>query len=68
MVGLLVVGFVCTELIRPVADSYHEPAGRSDQGHGVSPVVAVLAWLWVLVPFGYGLYQLLIKIPALFGH
>ena len=29
---------------------------------------AVLAWLWVLVPFGYGLYQLLVKIPALFGH
>jgi hypothetical protein len=28
---------------------------------------AVLAWLWVLVPLGYGLYQLLIKIPALFG-
>jgi hypothetical protein len=28
---------------------------------------AVLAWLWVLVPFGYGLYQLLTKIPALFG-
>ncbi|MEJ3652755.1 hypothetical protein WEH80_07200 [Actinomycetes bacterium KLBMP 9759] len=27
----------------------------------------VLLWLWVLVPFGYGLYQLLIKIPALFG-
>ena len=34
----------------------------------ISPVVAVLAWLWVLVPFGYGLYQLVIKIPALFGH
>ncbi len=33
----------------------------------VSPAVAVLAWLWVLVPFGYGLYQLLIKVPALFG-
>ena len=29
--------------------------------------LAVIAWLWVLVPFGYGLYQLLIKIPALFG-
>jgi hypothetical protein len=28
---------------------------------------AVLAWIWVLVPFGYGLYQLVIKIPALFG-
>jgi hypothetical protein len=34
----------------------------------VSPVLAALAWLWVLVPFCYGLYQLLIKIPALFGH
>jgi len=33
----------------------------------VSPVLVVLAWLWVLVPFGYGLYQLVIKIPALFG-
>ena len=33
----------------------------------ISPVLAALAWLWVLVPFGYGLYQLLIKIPALFG-
>jgi hypothetical protein len=34
----------------------------------VSPVLAAVAWLWVLVPFCYGLYQLLIKIPALFGH
>ncbi len=33
----------------------------------VSPVLAALAWLWVLVPFGYGLYQLVVKIPALFG-
>jgi len=29
--------------------------------------LVVLAWLWVAVPFGYGLYQLLIKIPALFS-
>jgi hypothetical protein len=28
---------------------------------------AALLWLWVLIPFCYGLYQLLIKIPALFG-
>ena len=34
----------------------------------ISPVVAVLAWLWVLVPFAYGLVQLLGRIPALFGH
>jgi hypothetical protein len=33
-----------------------------------SPILMVLAWLWVLVPFSYGLYQLVIKIPALFGH
>jgi hypothetical protein len=38
-----------------------------ERDHAVSPVLVVLAWLWVLVPFGYGLYQLLIKIPALFG-
>jgi hypothetical protein len=30
-------------------------------------VIGVLAWIWVLVPFAYGLYQLVIKIPALFG-
>ena len=40
---------------------------RATQG-GVSPVLVALAWLWVVVPFGYGLYQLLVKIPALFGH
>ena len=27
-------------------------------------MVMVLPWLWVLVPFSYGLYQLMIKIPA----
>ncbi len=31
------------------------------------PVLTVLAWTWVAVPFLYGLYQLLGKIPALFG-
>jgi hypothetical protein len=34
----------------------------------ISPALMVLAWLWVLVPSCYGLYQLVIKIPALFGH
>jgi len=33
----------------------------------LNPAVAVLAWLWVLVPFGYGLYELVIQVPALFG-
>ena len=30
-------------------------------------VIGILAWLWVLIPFAYGLYQLVIKIPALFA-
>ncbi|MGH3826332.1 MAG: MFS transporter small subunit [Pseudonocardiaceae bacterium] len=37
------------------------PASRS------RVVLATLAWAWVAVPFLYGLYQLLAKIPALFG-
>jgi hypothetical protein len=32
-----------------------------------NPVLVALLWLWVLIPFGYGVYQLVIKIPALFG-
>jgi hypothetical protein len=28
----------------------------------------ILAWLWVLAPFGYGAYELLVKIPALLGN
>ena len=31
------------------------------------PTIAWLAWVWVVVPFLYGLYQLVVKIPALFG-
>lgn len=29
--------------------------------------LTVLAWAWVVLPFLYGVYQLLSKIPALFG-
>jgi MFS family permease len=32
MVGLLVVGFVCNELIRPVSERYHEPALKKRAG------------------------------------
>lgn len=27
----------------------------------------VMAWLWVAVPFGFGAYQLLLKVGQLFG-
>ncbi|WP_214369279.1 hypothetical protein [Pseudonocardia sp. H11422] len=30
-------------------------------------ILMVVAWIWVVVPFAYGLWQLLLKIPALFG-
>lgn len=30
-------------------------------------VVIVVAWLWVTVPFAYGLYELLRKAANLFG-
>ncbi|GAA4554146.1 MFS transporter small subunit [Pseudonocardia xishanensis] len=41
----------------------------SDQTQqGKAPtVLVVVAWLWVGLPFLYGLWQLVIKIPALFG-
>ena len=41
-------------------------AGTTGRASG-APAVAWLAWVWVVVPFLYGLYQLVIKIPALFG-
>jgi hypothetical protein len=33
----------------------------------VNPVVFVVAWGWLVVPFTYGLVNLILKIPALFG-
>ena len=32
MIGLLVIGFICNELIRPVDERYHEPAGEQAIG------------------------------------
>lgn len=43
----------------------------STEGRRIGPTsraaLSVLAWAWVVVPFLYGVYQLLSKIPALFG-
>ena len=80
MIGLLVIGFICNELIKPVADNSTRsgPPPRRERRHdhaGIDPgqagastlVIGIVAWLWVLIPFAYGLYQLVIKIPALFA-
>jgi hypothetical protein len=39
----------------------------SSREGGLSPVLVALIWIWVLIPFSYGVYQLVIKIPALFS-
>ncbi|HEY2223224.1 MFS transporter small subunit [Actinomycetospora sp.] len=29
-------------------------------------VITIIAWAWVIIPFLYGVWQLVIKLPALF--
>jgi hypothetical protein len=31
-------------------------------------LLGTASWLWVGVPFAYGLYELVVKIPALFSN
>ena len=30
--------------------------------------LGIVSWLWVGLPFTYGVYELVVKIPALFAH
>jgi hypothetical protein len=41
--------------------------GESSRTEPRPPAIAWLAWVWVVVPFLYGLYALIVRIPALFG-
>ncbi|SEP45991.1 MFS transporter small subunit [Amycolatopsis saalfeldensis] len=34
---------------------------------GARTALLVIAWLWVLVPFLYGVYELILKVVDLFG-
>jgi hypothetical protein len=47
----------------PSSSTSSSPASS---GGGGRTVLTVVAWLWVLIPFLYGVYSLLLKIPALF--
>ncbi len=40
---------------------------EEEKAGGSTLLIGIVAWLWVLIPFAYGVYQLVIKIPALFG-
>jgi hypothetical protein len=31
-------------------------------------LLGIVSWLWVGVPFVYGVYELVVKIPALFAN
>jgi hypothetical protein len=42
-------------------------SGRHTERAPMVRPLAVAMWLWVAIPFGYGLYQLVVKIPGLFG-
>jgi MFS family permease len=78
MVGILAVGFVANLLIRPVASRFHEekrdvadaPVESSAAGHDVAidkagPLL-VIAWIVVLVPLAYGIYETVVKAADLF--
>ncbi|WAC90402.1 MFS transporter small subunit [Mycobacterium sp. Aquia_213] len=42
---------------------------RSIEATSAPPkLLGVVSWLWVGVPFGYGVYELVVKIPALFTN
>ena len=43
------------------------PETTQAKPRGSTLLIGIVAWLWVLIPFAYGLYQLVIKIPALFA-
>ncbi|WP_169736797.1 MFS transporter small subunit [Pseudonocardia spinosispora] len=47
-----------------MSDGTAQPAG----GQASDTVVGVIAWLWVLIPFLWGVWQLLIKVVPLFSH
>lgn len=79
MVGILAVGFVANLLIRPVADRFHEekrPVTSTAEesvgsaAHDVAvdqagPLLFV-AWIVVLVPLAYGIYETVVKAADLF--
>ena len=43
------------------------PETTRDKPASSTLLIGIVAWLWVLIPFAYGVYQLIIKIPALFA-
>ncbi|MEJ1962427.1 MAG: OFA family MFS transporter [Gammaproteobacteria bacterium] len=82
LAGLLVVGFVCNWLVRPVPEKLYmkeadtvassvlpgarAAAGIVDEAPAVNPMVVVLAWAAVWIPIGWGVWVTLSKALVLF--
>ncbi|AWB93187.1 OFA family MFS transporter [Aeromicrobium chenweiae] len=81
MVAILAVGFVANLLIRPVASRFHEDKAAAataeapveSAGDGGTDVaidkagpLLVIAWIVVLVPLAYGIYETAVKAADLF--
>lgn len=79
MVGILAVGFVANLLIRPVDPRFHEQKVAASSSTGAVTASAgndvaidragpllVIAWVVVLVPLAYGIYETVVKAANLF--
>ena len=42
-------------------------AGRDESAGPPPAFVMAIVWLWVLVPFAYGVYELILKLQKLFS-
>ena len=43
-----------------------QPTSESSGATPSRTVLTIIAWAWVIIPFLYGVWQLVIKLPALF--
>ncbi|WP_328611852.1 hypothetical protein OG943_22950 [Amycolatopsis sp. NBC_00345] len=49
-----------------MSESAAEPEAGTTRS-GARTLLLVVAWLWVLIPFVYGVYELILKVVDLFG-
>ena len=78
MIAILLLGFVANLAIRPVAARYHEKdyvepiaedfvADSTDDAPAKRSPLIYVAWLVVVGPLAYGVYQTIVKAADLFG-
>ena len=65
MAGLLIVGLIANLLVRPVHPKYHRV--ESPKPELMKNISLVIAWTWIAVPLGWGVYQSVQKSMPLFN-